>query len=61
MEIRALAEALAIRVRALDPDAELVAAARAEHVTTALDQIGRFRGQDSFAGWLFQITPQRSS
>lgn len=90
MEMKALAEAPAIRVRAVDPDAELVAAARAEpraflalydryfdrvlgyarlrirdaatcedvtsHVfTTALAQIGRFRGQGSFAGWLFQI------
>jgi RNA polymerase sigma-70 factor (ECF subfamily) len=24
--------------------------------TTALEQLGRFRGQGSFAGWLFQIT-----
>jgi RNA polymerase sigma-70 factor (ECF subfamily) len=90
MEIEALVEAPARRIRAVDPDAELVAAARVEpraflalydryfdrvlgyvrlrirdaatcedvtsHVfTTALAQIGRFRGQGSFAGWLFQI------
>lgn len=88
MEVRALADAL--RVRAVDLDAELVAAARADpseflalydryfdrvlgyvrlrirdgatcedvtsHVfTTALAQLGRFRGEGSFAGWLFQI------
>ncbi len=90
MEMRALAEAPAMQSRAVDPDAELVAAARAEPRTflglydryfdrvlgyarlrirdtatcedvtshvfmTALGQIGRFRGQGSFAGWLFQI------
>ena len=87
MEVRALADA---RCRGVDPDAELVAAARAhpgeflglydryfdrvlgyarlrirdsaacEDVTsrvftTALEQLGRFRGDGSFAGWLFQI------
>jgi RNA polymerase sigma-70 factor (ECF subfamily) len=90
MAVNALAEGRAERARAVDPDAELVAAARAQpreflalydryfdrvlgyvrlrirdpatcedvtsHVfTTALEQIGRFRGQGSFAGWLFQI------
>ncbi len=90
MEVRALAEAPPIRASALDPDAVLVAAARAEPrefvalydryfhrvlgyvrmrvpdaatcedvtsqvFTTALAQLGRFRGSGSFAGWLFQI------
>ena len=90
MELNAVAEAPAARVRAVDPDAELVARARAnpreflglydryfdrvlgyarlrvadaatcEDVTsrvftTALEQLGRFRGEGSFAGWLFQI------
>ncbi len=90
MELNALAEAPAARGRAVDPDAELVARARAnpreflglydryfdrvlgyarlrvadaatcEDVTsrvftTALEQLGRFRGEGSFAGWLFQI------
>jgi RNA polymerase sigma-70 factor (ECF subfamily) len=90
MEVKALADAPATRVAALDPDAELVAAARMEprrflalydryfhrvlgyvrlrirdphacedvtsHVfATALEQIGRLRGEGSFAGWLFQI------
>jgi RNA polymerase sigma-70 factor, ECF subfamily len=90
MELNALAEAPAERARAADPDAELVARARAnpreflglydryfdrvlgyarlrvadsatcEDVTsrvfaTALEQLGRFRGEGSFAGWLFQI------
>jgi RNA polymerase sigma-70 factor (ECF subfamily) len=90
MEVSALAGAHAIRLRAGDPDAVLVSAARAqpreflalydryfdrvlgyvrlrirdaatcEDVTshvfiTALEQIGRFRGDGSFAGWLFQI------
>ncbi|MBV9196938.1 MAG: hypothetical protein JO168_22600 [Solirubrobacterales bacterium] len=90
MELNALAEAPTVRVRAVDSDAELVAAARAnpreflglydryfdrvvgyvrlrvpdaatcEDVTsrvftTALEQLGRFRGDGSFAGWLFQI------
>ena len=90
MAVNALADERAIRVRAVDPDAELVAAARVqpreflalydryfdrvlsyvrlrirdpatcEDVTsqvfaTALEQIGRFRGEGSFAGWLFQI------
>jgi RNA polymerase sigma-70 factor (ECF subfamily) len=90
MEVKALADAPAMPVRAADPDAELVAAALANpsaflalydryfdrvlgyvrlrirdattcedvtsHVfTTALAQIGRFRGEGSFAGWLFQI------
>jgi RNA polymerase sigma-70 factor (ECF subfamily) len=88
VEVRTLPDAR--RGRAVDPDAELVAAARAHpseflalydryfdrvlgyvrlrirdsaacedvtsHVfTTALEQIGRFRGDGSFAGWLFQI------
>ena len=90
MEMKALAEGPAMHVRAVDPDAELVEAARADPqafvalydryferilgyarlrirdaatcedvtsqvFTTALAQIGRFRGQGSFAGWLFQI------
>ena len=90
MAVNALTDGRAIRARAVDPDAELVAAARAQpreflalydryfdrvlgyvrlrirdpatcedvtsHVfTTALEQIGRFRGEGSFAGWLFQI------
>jgi RNA polymerase sigma-70 factor (ECF subfamily) len=90
MELNALAEAPPARVRAADPDAELVARARAnpreflelydryfdrvlgyarlrvadaatcEDVTsrvftTALEQLGRFRGEGSFAGWMFQI------
>jgi RNA polymerase sigma-70 factor (ECF subfamily) len=90
MAVNALAEAHAIRGRAVDPDAELVAAAREQpreflalydryfgrvlgyvrvrikdptlcedvtsHVfTTALEQLGRFRCEGSFAGWLFQI------
>ena len=90
MELNALAEAPAARVRALDPDAELVARARADPreflglydryfdrvlgyarlrladaascedvtsrvFTTALEQLARFRGEGSFAGWLFQI------
>jgi RNA polymerase sigma-70 factor, ECF subfamily len=90
MELNALAEAPAARVRAVDPDAELVARARADPraflslyeryfdrvlgyarlrladaatcedvtsrvFTTALEQLGRFRGEGSFAGWLFQI------
>lgn len=90
MGLNAIADAPAARVRALDPDAELVARARAnpheffglydryfERVlgyarlrvadaatcedvtsrvfTTALEQLGRFRGEGSFAGWLFQI------
>jgi RNA polymerase sigma-70 factor, ECF subfamily len=90
MEVNVLAGARATRVRGVDPDAALVAAARAQpreflalydryfdrvlgyvrvrirdcatcedvtsHVfTTALAQIGRFRGDGSFAGWLFQI------
>jgi RNA polymerase sigma-70 factor, ECF subfamily len=89
MEVSALAQERA-RPAAGDPDAELVAAARArpeaflalydryfERVlgyarlrirdpatcedvtsqvfTTALEQITRFRGEGSFAGWLFQI------
>jgi RNA polymerase sigma-70 factor (ECF subfamily) len=90
MEVRALAEPPVTHVRAGDPDAELVAAARAEPraflalydryfervlayarlrirdaatcedvtsqvFTTALAQLPRFRGEGSFAGWLFQI------
>jgi RNA polymerase sigma-70 factor (ECF subfamily) len=90
MELNALADAPGVRVQAVDPDAELVAAARAnpreflglydryidrvlgyarlrvadaatcEDVTsrvftTALEQLARFRGDGSFAGWLFQI------
>jgi RNA polymerase sigma-70 factor, ECF subfamily len=90
MELNALAEAPATRVRAVDPDAEIVARARADSreflglydryfdrvlgyarlrvadvatcedvtsrvFTTALEQLGRFRGEGSFAGWLFQI------
>jgi RNA polymerase sigma-70 factor (ECF subfamily) len=90
MELNAVAEAPVARVRAVDPDADLVARARAnpheflrlydryfdrvlgyarlrvadaatcEDVTsrvftTALEQLGRFRGEGSFAGWLFQI------
>jgi RNA polymerase sigma-70 factor (ECF subfamily) len=90
MEVRALLVAPAVRVRQVDPDAALVAAARVEPrmflglydryfdrvlgyvrvrirdeatcedvtstvFTTALAQLGRFRGHGSFAGWLFQI------
>ena len=90
MELNALAAAPATRVRAVDPDAELVARARADPgeflalydryfdrvlgyarlritdtascedvtsrvFTTALEQLARFRGDGSFAGWLFQI------
>jgi RNA polymerase sigma-70 factor (ECF subfamily) len=90
MELSALAEAPAARVREVDPDAALVARARAnpreflglydryfdrvlgyarlrvadpatcEDVTsrvftTALEQLGRFRGEGTFAGWVFQI------
>ena len=90
MEMTALVSAPAAHVRQVDPDAVLVAAARAEPrmflglydryfervlgyvrlrirdeatcedvtstvFTTALAQLGRFRGDGSFAGWLFQI------
>ena len=90
MNVDALAGTRPMRVRPGDPDAELVAAARAnpreflalydryfdrvlgyvrlrirdtatcEDVTsrvftTALEQIGRLRGEGSFGGWLFQI------
>jgi RNA polymerase sigma-70 factor (ECF subfamily) len=90
MELNAVAEAPVAGARAVDPDADLVARARAnpheflglydryfdrvlgyarlrvadaatcEDVTsrvftTALEQLGRFRGEGSFAGWLFQI------
>jgi RNA polymerase sigma-70 factor (ECF subfamily) len=90
MDLSALAEPHATQGRAVDPDAELVAAARTQPAeflalydryfervlgyvrmrirdgatcedvtsqvfTTALEQIGRFRGEGSFAGWLFQI------
>jgi RNA polymerase sigma-70 factor (ECF subfamily) len=90
MELNVVAEAPATRVRTVDPDAELVAAARAhpraflalydryfdrvlgyvrlrirdaatcedvtsQVFTTALEQIGRFRGQGTFAAWLFAI------
>jgi RNA polymerase sigma-70 factor (ECF subfamily) len=90
MEMRALLEAPAARTRMLDPDAELVAAAREEPraflalydryfdrvlgyvrlrvrdeptceditstvFTTTLGQLQRFRGDGTFAGWLFQI------
>jgi RNA polymerase sigma-70 factor (ECF subfamily) len=90
MEMRALLAAPALRVRAVDPDAALVAAARQEPqaflalydryfdrvlgyvrvlirdesscedivstvFTTALGQLRRFRGDGTFAGWLFQI------
>jgi RNA polymerase sigma-70 factor (ECF subfamily) len=90
MEVKALPRERATGVHAVDPDADLVAAARARpsdflalydryfarvlgyvrvrirdsatcedvtsHVfTTALAEIGRFRGQGPFAGWLFQI------
>jgi RNA polymerase sigma-70 factor (ECF subfamily) len=90
MDLNAVAEAPAPRVGAIDPDAELVARAKAnpseflglydryfERVlgyarlrvadpatcedmtsrvfTKALEQLGRFRGDGSFAGWLFQI------
>lgn len=90
MEVKALRELPTVRARDADPDAALVAAARAEprmflalydryfervlgyarlrirdeatceDVTstvfmTALAQLGRFRGDGSFAGWLFQI------
>jgi RNA polymerase sigma-70 factor (ECF subfamily) len=90
MEVKALADAPAMRVRVVDPDAALVAAARAQPreflalydryfqrvlgyvrvrirdsttcedvtsqvFTTALEQLGRFCGRGTFAGWLFQI------
>jgi RNA polymerase sigma-70 factor (ECF subfamily) len=90
MELRALRETPTRRVCEVDPDAELVAAAREEPrmflalydryfdrvlgyarvrirdaatcedvtstvFTTALAQLSRFRGDGSFAGWLFQI------
>ena len=90
MEVKALPTAPAFRVRTLDPDAALVAAAREDPLaflalydryfdrvfgyvrlrirdaatcedvtstvfTTALGQLRRFRGEGSFAGWLFQI------
>ncbi len=90
MEVKALSEAPRLRNREVDPDAELVAAARKDPrmflalydryfervlgyvrlriddgatcedvtstvFTTALAQLGRFRGQGSFGGWLFQI------
>jgi RNA polymerase sigma-70 factor, ECF subfamily len=90
MAVNLLADARTMPARAVDSDAELVAAARGEpreflalydryfdrvlgyvrlrirdaatcedvtsHVfTTALEQLGRFRGEGSFAGWLFQI------
>ena len=90
MEMRAVLEAPAVRARAGDPDAALVAAAlqtpqaflalydryfdrilgyvrlrlRDDSVcedvtstvfTTALGQLRRFRGDGTFAGWLFQI------
>jgi RNA polymerase sigma-70 factor (ECF subfamily) len=91
MEVRALLEAPASRVRTVDPDAALVAAARDEPqaflalydryfdrvlgyvrlrirdeslcedvvstvFTTALAKLRRFRGDGTFAGWLFQIS-----
>jgi RNA polymerase sigma-70 factor, ECF subfamily len=90
MAVNVVPSAAARHVAAVDPDAELVAAARAhpreflalydryfvrvlgyvrlrirdaatcedvtsQVFTTALEQLGRFRGQGSFAGWLFQI------
>jgi RNA polymerase sigma-70 factor (ECF subfamily) len=90
MELNAQLAAPALRSRAVDPDAALVAAAREEPsaflplydryfarvlgyarlrirdaatcedvtstvFTTALAQLPRFRGDGSFAGWLFQI------
>ena len=90
MEVRALLEAPAAPVRAVDPDAALVAASREEPqaflalydryfdrvlgyvrlrirdeatcedvvsavFTTALAELRRFRGDGTFAGWLFQI------
>jgi RNA polymerase sigma-70 factor (ECF subfamily) len=90
MEVRALADAPGPPVLTIDPDASLVAAARAQSreflalydryfdrvlgyvrlrirepascedvtsqvFTAALEHLGRFRGQGSFAGWLFQI------
>jgi RNA polymerase sigma-70 factor, ECF subfamily len=89
MEMRVPLEAPAARIRTLDPDAALVAAAREEPnaflalydryfdralgyvrlrvrdeatreditstvFTTALGQLRRFRGDGTFAGWLFQ-------
>ena len=90
MEMRVVLEAPALRVRAVDPDAALVAAAReepqaflalydryfdrvlgyvrlrvrdepsCEDITstvfaTALEHLRLFRGDGTFAGWLFQI------
>lgn len=90
MEMRAYLEAPVLLPRTVDPDADLVAAAREEPraflalydryfervlgyvrlrirdeptcedvtsavFTTALGQLRRFRGDGTFAGWLFQI------
>ena len=90
MEARASIAVTGLRARAVDPDAELVAAARRDPqaflalydryferilgyvrlrtrdastcedvtstvFTTALEKLHRFRGDGSFAGWLFQI------
>jgi len=90
MEVKAVREGPTLRVREVDPDGALVAAAREEPrmflalydryfdrvlgyvrlrvrdaatcedvtstvFTTALAQLGRFRGDGHFAGWLFQI------
>jgi len=90
MDVRVSLDAPALRHRTVDPDAELVAAAREEPqaflplydryfdrvlgyvrlrirdesvcedvtstvFTTALGQLRRFRGDGTFAGWLFQI------
>jgi RNA polymerase sigma-70 factor (ECF subfamily) len=90
MELGASLSAPALRARPVDPDADLVAAAREEPqaflalydryfdrvlgyvrlrirdestcedivstvFTTALGQLRRFRGDGTFAGWLFQI------
>jgi RNA polymerase sigma-70 factor (ECF subfamily) len=90
MEVNALAGARPAPVRAVDPDADLVDAARADPrefialydryfdrvlgyarlrirdqatcedvtsrvFTAAFEQLPRFRGEGSFAGWLFQI------
>jgi Sigma-70 region 2 len=94
MEVNALPRECVTGVHAVDPDADLVAAARAQpseflalydryfarvlgyvrvrirdgttceditsHVfTTALAEIGRFRGQGPFAGWLFRSRGMR--
>jgi hypothetical protein len=40
-------------------DATLCEDATSTVFTTALAQLGRFRGDGSFAGWLFQVATER--